>query len=146
MLNLFTCDNLFVASTTTDLAGNYSFEGVSPGSYYVCVESAPRGYLPTILVMNENNSILQDNGCSICIDVLDETNVIDADLGFVFGSSDIGDRIWFDENENGIQDTGEIGLSDVRLTLQDCNGLSICLLYTSPSPRDGLLSRMPSSA
>ena len=25
-------------------------------------------------------------------------------------------------------------------------GLNICLLYTSPSPRDGLLSRMPSSA
>ena len=26
------------------------------------------------------------------------------------------------------------------------NKFSICLLYTSPSPRDGLLSRMPSSA
>ena len=25
-------------------------------------------------------------------------------------------------------------------------GQEICLLYTSPSPRDGLLSRMPSSA
>ena len=25
-------------------------------------------------------------------------------------------------------------------------GISACLLYTSPSPRDGLLSRMPSSA
>ena len=25
-------------------------------------------------------------------------------------------------------------------------GLNTCLLYTSPSPRDGLLSRMPSSA
>ena len=24
--------------------------------------------------------------------------------------------------------------------------IEICLLYTSPSPRDGLLSRMPSSA
>ena len=24
--------------------------------------------------------------------------------------------------------------------------INICLLYTSPSPRDGLLSRMPSSA
>ena len=24
--------------------------------------------------------------------------------------------------------------------------LTLCLLYTSPSPRDGLLSRMPSSA
>ena len=28
----------------------------------------------------------------------------------------------------------------------DFAGSSICLLYTSPSPRDGLLSRMPSSA
>ena len=26
------------------------------------------------------------------------------------------------------------------------SGAPICLLYTSPSPRDGLLSRMPSSA
>ena len=26
------------------------------------------------------------------------------------------------------------------------DGPNICLLYTSPSPRDGLLSRMPSSA
>ena len=28
----------------------------------------------------------------------------------------------------------------------DAVGLITCLLYTSPSPRDGLLSRMPSSA
>ena len=27
-----------------------------------------------------------------------------------------------------------------------CDGCMSCLLYTSPSPRDGLLSRMPSSA
>ena len=28
----------------------------------------------------------------------------------------------------------------------DCDRIRNCLLYTSPSPRDGLLSRMPSSA
>ena len=28
----------------------------------------------------------------------------------------------------------------------DALQIAICLLYTSPSPRDGLLSRMPSSA
>ena len=28
----------------------------------------------------------------------------------------------------------------------DVESVSTCLLYTSPSPRDGLLSRMPSSA
>ena len=30
--------------------------------------------------------------------------------------------------------------------LQDKYSNNTCLLYTSPSPRDGLLSRMPSSA
>ena len=29
---------------------------------------------------------------------------------------------------------------------KDSDRMSYCLLYTSPSPRDGLLSRMPSSA
>ena len=32
------------------------------------------------------------------------------------------------------------------LDLAQCDPVYICLLYTSPSPRDGLLSRMPSSA
>ena len=34
----------------------------------------------------------------------------------------------------------------VLLTSIYCAGTYGCLLYTSPSPRDGLLSRMPSSA
>ena len=33
-----------------------------------------------------------------------------------------------------------------KVNLKDCLWLGVCLLYTSPSPRDGLLSRMPSSA
>ena len=39
-------------------------------------------------------------------------------------------------------DTGK----SFKETMTDSNGRYICLLYTSPSPRDGLLSRMPSSA
>ena len=33
-----------------------------------------------------------------------------------------------------------------KTSLRGSDQLRICLLYTSPSPRDGLLSRMPSSA
>ena len=33
-----------------------------------------------------------------------------------------------------------------REQVRDHERLDVCLLYTSPSPRDGLLSRMPSSA
>ena len=42
--------------------------------------------------------------------------------------------------------------NDIKAVLTELDLLSkldhpnICLLYTSPSPRDGLLSRMPSSA
>ena len=35
-----------------------------------------------------------------------------------------------------------VNLQDARLVIS----YDLCLLYTSPSPRDGLLSRMPSSA
>ena len=40
-----------------------------------------------------------------------------------------------------------LGESSVRTIAMDATeGLKSCLLYTSPSPRDRLLSRMPSSA
>ena len=39
-----------------------------------------------------------------------------------------------------------VALTENRLVNKKFNGIKPCLLYTSPSPRDGLLSRMPSSA
>ena len=35
---------------------------------------------------------------------------------------------------------------DISKLHAEANVFTYCLLYTSPSPRDGLLSRMPSSA
>ena len=62
------------------------------------------------------------------------------------------------ENREGAKVVGSIGGNDVsyirvdgfdvtnrRLNAIQDKGIT-CLLYTSPSPRDGLLSRMPSSA
>ena len=45
-------------------------------------------------------------------------------------------------------DAEELWVSDAKITIAGENDLlsTACLLYTSPSPRDGLLSRMPSSA
>ena len=42
-----------------------------------------------------------------------------------------------------LEDVDRIGLDRENYEVL---GIKICLLYTSPSPRDGLLSRMPSSA
>ena len=49
----------------------------------------------------------------------------------------------------GPNGSGKSTVFDVFAFLAECFESSLrkaCLLYTSPSPRDGLLSRMPSSA
>ena len=67
------------------------------------------------------------------------------------GQSSIGDTVWEDINNNGLQDDGEPGISDIQLDLYDeaeqliqsviststgSYKFNDCLLYTSPSPRD----------
>ena len=44
-----------------------------------------------------------------------------------------------------LQYAEKLGVAVHRVPLRDDMAID-CLLYTSPSPRDGLLSRMPSSA
>ena len=66
-------------------------------------------------------------------------------LGFKIGQTpfdDIGE-INFESGgySCGIGDSFVTQTPKLKIDLVD-----ICLLYTSPSPRDGLLSRMPSSA
>ena len=63
-----------------------------------------------------------------------------------------GDRLVIPVLSNTVSVVGEVKRQGTHsfqgeLTLDDYIDLSAgCLLYTSPSPRDGLLSRMPSSA
>ena len=97
------------------------------------------------------------NFCTTEVEVIDTGN----DCGTTAtGSAQISGRI-FNENNEDVEDVtvqvdnnsqpmspvvtqtdGTFVFSD--LTMHD--DYSVCLLYTSPSPRDGLLSRMPSSA
>ena len=121
-LNIFRCSDEFVQTTTTDAWGAYQFRGLSPGEYYVCVETTPVGYAPTIKdTSSDMGSVANTDGCSDCFSIMDDTTRADLDFGFVFSSSTIGDVVWYDANENGQLDQGESGLSDVTVTLSDCN-------------------------
>ena len=67
----------------------------------------------------------------------------------------IGNYVWADVNGDGVQDPCEPPVADLTVKLYTKTASSgskliattqTCLLYTSPSPRDATLSRMPSSA
>ena len=55
-------------------------------------------------------------------------------------------KIKRNETTGNAPTTADIAQGEVALNTADKEMYVSCLLYTSPSPRDGLLSRMPSSA
>ena len=54
---------------------------------------------------------------------------------------ELGDIMWY-----WVTACAALNLDPYEVISENQEKLAACLLYTSPSPRDGLLSRMPSSA
>lgn len=128
---LFDSDGNIVATTTTDANGDYSFEGVPPGTYTVKVTDEAdllNGYwhslgTPTV----DNNS--QSDPYTVTL-VAGATNTT-ADFGYYVEPAGLGDYVWNDLNSNGLQDGGEYGLSGVTVTLRiDYPGGSVVMLTT----------------
>ena len=93
-------------STTTDVDGNYSFDNVGPGSYFV------REVLPVGFVQSTSNPAT--------IDTSSGTNV----SGVLFGNFElitIGGTKFEDTNGNGVQDPGELGLQGFTIFLDANN-------------------------
>ena len=74
-----------------------------------------------------------EKGYPVTVNTTDETE---------FAAKVAADLLGFDNVVRDVEPT--MGAEDFSYMLQERPGC--CLLYTSPSPRDGLLSRMPSSA
>ena len=88
---------------------------------------------------------------------LDNHQLKNLDLLHRKGAPETFDALGFLELIKAIRTTENLSFPvfdrDADQTIRDADNLGpkhkiiiICLLYTSPSPRDGLLSRMPSSA
>ncbi|WP_164716242.1 SdrD B-like domain-containing protein [Paenibacillus whitsoniae] len=124
-----------LASTTTDVNGNYSFTNLVPGTYKVKFIK-PVGYKPTVKNQGEPSGDSDGDAITGFSDTVvlrsDETNnTIDA--GFYLGK--IGDLVWHDRNGNGVQDAGEPGMSNATVELYDAD--TDALLKTTATDVDG---------
>ncbi|MCI5165216.1 MAG: DUF11 domain-containing protein, partial [Candidatus Electrothrix sp. GM3_4] len=109
-------DGSIVATKVTDAIGNYSFDGLASAKY-VIMEEDPAGHISTHDVAGSGT----DNLIAVDLTEADvsEQNFLDALPGA------IGNRIWLDENGDGIQDAGEAGIPNVMLELRDSGGLVV---------------------
>ena len=124
-VNLLDCQGNLLDSRTTDGNGNYMFTDLDPSIDYIVEFELPNGYAFTTANAGGNDSIDSDageNGRTPCTDIAPGENNTTLDAGIIISSAALGDRVFLDENENGIQDSGEPGVSGVTVNLLDCNG------------------------
>lgn len=109
--------------TDTGASGDYLFTSLCAGTYTIEVEE-PAGLLPTLTDVGLDDTIDSELSPATVTLATDTSADLSVDFGFA-GSGSIGDFVWADENCNGLQDAGEPGLEDVRVTLTDELGTTL---------------------
>ena len=115
-----------IATTTTSSTGAYLFSNVTAGTYSVEF-STPNGFVPAPSNVGTNDAIDSDpvNGTAINVVVVAGVFNDTVDAGFVVNTLSLGDFVWNDYNNNGIQDANEPGVVGVTVSLyrdNDGNG------------------------
>jgi hypothetical protein len=137
-VTLYTCADIFVSSTTTDANGNYLFSNLEPNqSYYVVFSNLPAQYVFSSADQGGNDALDSDAnsaGRTVCELLSPGENNLDYDAGINIPTASLGDRVWFDNNQNGTQDGGENGVQGVTVQLYSCAG---ALLNTTTTDANG---------
>ncbi|MGG9972476.1 SdrD B-like domain-containing protein [Ferruginibacter sp. SUN002] len=129
-----------IGTTTTDGLGNYIFTNLDAGSYVVGFSGFPSGYVLTTskagtdATVDSDPSTITGKTNAITLVAGEVNTTIDAGLIAINPKSSLGDRVWFDNNGNGIQDAGEPGVAGVSVSLFD---LAANLIKTTATNTNG---------
>ena len=93
-------DGEVILTTTSDEEGEYQFENLAAGEYTVrfVVESGQAVTAP------------ESGELPISLDESEEVDDADGGIGTASGTSSIGNLVWHDDDDDGIQDVGETGV------------------------------------
>ncbi|NNC94369.1 MAG: hypothetical protein HKN92_02325, partial [Chitinophagales bacterium] len=108
-----------LATDTTDANGNYLFENLPPGVYIVSVVDST---LPAGKDLTTNND-------PTTVNLGPGEERLDVDFGYQYFGS-IGDYVWLDLNNDGIQDPNEPPIAGVTIQLLDNSGNVIGTMVT----------------
>lgn len=117
MVSLTDANHNIIATTMTDVNGDYSFSNIPAGIYVVSVQETDAellGYWHSLGTDSEPSSTVVDASTA---------SVADVDFGYYQNAASIGNYVWDDVNMDGLQDAVETGIENVLVTLEiDYNG------------------------
>ncbi|MBL7746577.1 MAG: T9SS type A sorting domain-containing protein [Chitinophagaceae bacterium] len=134
-------DALPVASMITDQNGQYLFSNLEPGTYEVEFSTVPGSLFFTqrntpgdngnntnsdAVPVSGNPSVARTTGITL---IAGETDLT-VDAGLFRPRAVIGNFVWSDQNNNGVQDAGEPGIGGVVITLLDGGGNPVSVVIT----------------
>jgi SdrD B-like domain/Secretion system C-terminal sorting domain len=116
-----------VDTVTTDATGGYLFTNLAPGNYTVGFSNLPAGFSFTGQDRGGNDATDSDvnpatgRTASATVTGGATNTTVDAGIrqGVPSGLGSLGNRVWYDLNNNGLQDAGELGVAGVTVTLLD---------------------------
>ncbi|MBX9578866.1 MAG: hypothetical protein K2X87_01035 [Gemmataceae bacterium] len=131
--------NSITRTTATAGGGGYLFDGLSPGTYTVAVDTtspALAGYVPTV---TGQGGPATDSNPNPTAPVTLPSGGSDRTLDFGFyRPAQLGDFVWEDVNGNGIQDSGQAGINGVALTLTGTDGAGNAVTRSATTAGGGL--------
>ncbi|MBK7894234.1 MAG: carboxypeptidase regulatory-like domain-containing protein [Anaerolineaceae bacterium] len=120
-VNLYNGSGTFIGTTTTGAFGSYGFTNLPPGDYYV--EVIATGY--TITQQNQGSDEALDSDIDTTTGETAVTTLIAGendptwDGGLYIIPASLGDLVWLDANQDGLQDADEFGVPNVTVHLYD---------------------------
>lgn len=115
---LYDADGNVVGTTVTDANGDYSFTNLPPGTYTVDVvdeDDVLTGYWHSDGPDDGDNNNSQTDGYTVTLGAGDTNDT--ADFGYYRDPAGLGNRVWYDSDADGVQDSGEPGINGITVTL-----------------------------
>ena len=120
-------------STSTDISGTYAFFNINPGTYKVKFVQ-PVGYLGLTLANVGNDATDSDpevaTATTAAIALVAGQTSSSNDAGLLVENAVLGDYVWLDLNDNGLQEAGEPGMAEADVTLYDATGTAVRTMTT----------------
>ncbi len=132
-VSLFDSGDNSIGSVLSGSDGSYAFEGLASGDYYLTFTNPPTGFSLTQMDQGGDNALDSDADpansgktatFSLGISATDNTR----DAGFI--ATGIGDFVWLDSDEDGLQDVGESGVPGIDVEIKIDGGASVATTTT----------------